>query len=93
MAFPAPMVYVTQNQLTAVVPYALMSQTSTQVQIEYLGNKSAPVTLPVAAAAPGIFTSNSSGTGQWAIINAEAGTLGTVNSPANPAPIGSEIYV
>jgi uncharacterized protein (TIGR03437 family) len=90
---PSPMVYATQNQLTAVVPYALASKTSTQLQVEYLGNKSNPVTLPVAPAAPGIFTWNASGTGQGAIMNAFAGEDPQINSPANPVDTGSEIYV
>jgi uncharacterized protein (TIGR03437 family) len=89
---PSPMVYVTQNQLTAVVPYALPSKTSTQVQVEYLGNQSKSVVLPVATVAPGIFTLNSSGTGQGAIINADFDRF-EVNSPGSPASIGSEIYV
>jgi uncharacterized protein (TIGR03437 family) len=41
----------------------------------------------VAVTSPGIFTSNASGSGQAAVMNED----GTLNSPSNPAPIGSII--
>jgi uncharacterized protein (TIGR03437 family) len=45
--------------------------------------------LLVAAAAPGIFTANQAGTGQAAVVNQD----GTINSAANPAPVGSTILI
>jgi uncharacterized protein (TIGR03437 family) len=88
---PAPMVWVGQEQLTAVVPYEVAGRASSKVQIEYLGNKSASVELAVAQAAPAIFTADSSGAGQAAAINASTSTPGhiEINSPATPAVVGS----
>jgi uncharacterized protein (TIGR03437 family) len=51
---PAPMIYSFNGQISAIVPYSVSG--STNVQVEYLGTKSAPVAVPVSAAAPGIFT-------------------------------------
>jgi uncharacterized protein (TIGR03437 family) len=56
--------------VSAVVPYGVAGQSSTTLQVEYLGAVSAPVSLPVAAAVPGLFTANASGNfGPGAILN------------------------
>jgi uncharacterized protein (TIGR03437 family) len=86
---PAPLVYTVENQLSAVVPYAVAGKPSTQVQVEYRGTRSAPVTLQLAPAAPAIFTLDSSGRGGGAILNQDS----SVNSPANPARIGSVVSI
>ena len=54
---------------------------STQVQLDYLGALSNTVTVPVTAVAPGLFTSDFSGTGQGFIVNPD----GSINSVAHPA--------
>jgi uncharacterized protein (TIGR03437 family) len=81
----APLVYTSAKAGTAIVPYEVAGKTSTQVQIEYLGAFSDPVNVPVAAAIPGLFTKDFSGTGQGAILNHD----GSLNSAANPAARGS----
>jgi uncharacterized protein (TIGR03437 family) len=68
--------------VSAVVPYAVASKTSTQVEVEYKGLKSNVVTLPVAAASPAIFTADSSGKGNVAARNQD----GSYNSTGTPAP-------
>lgn len=86
---PAPLIYASGGQTAAIVPYSVAGQTSTQMVITYQGRASAPVTVPVAASAPGLFSASASGTGNGAIDNAD----GTVNSPANPAKRGSIIVL
>ncbi|MBZ5625733.1 MAG: hypothetical protein LAQ69_44625 [Acidobacteriia bacterium] len=78
---PVPLIYVQSGQVTAIVPDAVAGKTSTQLHVEYLGGKSNAITVPVAAAAPGIFSANSTGAGQGAILNQD----NTYNSAANPA--------
>ena len=82
---PAPLVYVSATQSAAVVPYEVFA--STVVTVSYGGQVSSPVTLPVAWTAPALFTTNSSGAGQAAAINAD----GSLNSAARPAAIGDVI--
>jgi uncharacterized protein (TIGR03437 family) len=48
-----------------------------------------PVTVPVLASRPGIFSVDASGQGQGAILNED----GSVNSPSNPARRGSVISI
>ena len=85
----APLIYVSAAQTSAIVPYAVAGKASTQVQIEFRGSRSGAVTLPVAAAAPGVFTLESSGRGQGAILNQDA----SVNGAANPAAKGSVVVL
>jgi uncharacterized protein (TIGR03437 family) len=86
---PAPIYYVSSKQTTVIVPYGVAGKSATQMQVEYKGVRSAPVTLAVAAAAPGIFTSNQIGNGQGAIVNQD----GTINSQSAPAPKTSVVLV
>ncbi len=85
---PAPLTFASAGQVNAVVPYSVAGKSTTSLQVEYLGALSAPVSLPVVAAAPGLFTYNASGTGPGAILN---NSDYTVNTAANPVP--REAYV
>jgi len=87
---PAPVLYASARQVNVVVPYAVAGESSTQVQVEYLGSLSPPVSLPVAATAPAIFTLNASGTGPGAILNAASES---VNSATNPAAPGDWVSI
>jgi uncharacterized protein (TIGR03437 family) len=58
--------------------------------VEYLGALSPPVSLPVAATAPGIFTQDVSGTGPGAILNTADES---VNSASNPAAPGDWVSI
>jgi uncharacterized protein (TIGR03437 family) len=84
----APLVYTEAEQVSAVVPYEVSGRISTQVQVVYQGQNSNVVAMPVGAVMPGVFTDNSSGQGQGAVVNQD----GTVNSISNPASAGSVIF-
>jgi uncharacterized protein (TIGR03437 family) len=85
----APLIYVSSTQLSAVVPYEVSGQTSTQIQVTYQGQTSNTVTIPVTNGAPGIYTLNASGSGGGAVLNVD----GTVNSADNPTQPGSYVFV
>ena len=85
----APMIYAVKNQVSAVVPYEIAGQSSTQVQVEYNGIRSVAVTVPVLPAVPGILTANASGTGQAVAVNQD----GSLNSASNPAARGSVVVL
>lgn len=86
---PAPLVYVSAKQCSAVVPYFGASAAGASVQVEYQGARSDPFPLTVSATAPGLFTANASGSGQGSILNQD----NTVNSAANPAARGSVVIL
>jgi uncharacterized protein (TIGR03437 family) len=86
---PGALLYVSGTQSSAIVPYAVGGESTLQVQVEYKGVQSEPVTIPVVTSRPGVFSLDGSGQGQGAILNAD----GTVNSTANPASKGSVINI
>jgi uncharacterized protein (TIGR03437 family) len=81
---PAPLLYVSANQINAVAPYGIKGPT-TQMTVQRGGISDGPRTLPVAPAVPAILTVNSAGFGQAAALNED----GTYNSVSNPAAHGS----
>jgi uncharacterized protein (TIGR03437 family) len=86
---PAPLLYASNTQINAIVPYQVAGEATTNIQVKYGGLVSAQFTLPVQAAAPGIFTIDTSGSGQAAALNQDQ----TVNSALNPAARGSVISI
>ena len=81
---PAPLLYVSDTQIAAIVPYSLQNSGSAQVAVNYNGGTSAAMSVKVANTAPGLFTANTTGSGQAAAVNAN----GTLNNTSNPARIG-----
>jgi len=84
---PAPLLYVSDQQSSAIVPYEVAGQASVDVQVEYKGTRSDAITVPVLPSRPGIFSVDGSGWGQALIRNQD----GSLNSPSNPAERGSVI--
>jgi endo-1,4-beta-xylanase len=84
----APMIYSSAGQVSAIVPYSVSG--TVQVQVEYQGTATAPVAVPVTAAAPGIFTCP----GKPAValvINASAGGVLSCNRDFVPPAPGSVV--
>jgi hypothetical protein len=84
---PEPLIYTSDMQVSAIVPYQVAGQHVTNVQVVYNGLKSSVVPVQVVGSAPGLFTLDSSGIGQGAILNQDS----TVNSFQNPADRGSVV--
>src|ERR1035438_8278958 len=83
---PAPVLWTSGSQINAIVPYEVAGGTSATVQAIYAGG-SAAWSVPLAAAAPGIFTLDWTGGGQAAALNQDD----SVKGPDSPAPRGSTI--
>jgi uncharacterized protein (TIGR03437 family) len=86
---PAPMVYASSTQVSAVVPYETAGITTPPVWIKYAGQTSNAFQLASVTTAPGLFTQNSSGSGPGSILNQD----NNVNGPGNPAAKGSIVQV
>lgn len=84
---PAPILYVARDAVTVMVPFEVAGKLLTSAVLDREGTQSAAVILPVVDAAPGIFTTNSQGTGQAAAVNQN----GSVNSASNPVARGSSL--
>jgi uncharacterized protein (TIGR03437 family) len=85
----APLLYAAAGQINAVVPFAVGANSSTLIEVEAPGGRTFTVSLPVSAAAPAVFTTTASGSGQGAILNSDM----SVNSAAHPAARGSAISI
>ena len=80
--------YITPKQLSVTVPYGRAGARETNVIVEMdFDRRSVPEKIAVWPARPAVFTANSSGQGQGAVLNQD----GSVNSTANPATKGSVI--
>ena len=84
---PAPLIYASSGQVSAIVPYEIAGKFSTGVQVVSNALTSAAVPTPVAPSAPAIFTTDASG--QGAILNQD----GSVNSVQNGAAPGSVVSI
>lgn len=85
----APLVYVSATQISAIVPASVAGRTTARLQVIANGVSSEVLTLPVAPAAPGVFTTNFSGRGQGALLNQD----NSVNSTARPAARGEVVQI
>jgi len=90
----APILYVSQNQISVQVPYEATAGANKQVVVMNGANPAANATVTIAATAPGIFTADGSGLGQAAALNYNA-TSGqyTLNTGSNPAKIGDTVLL
>ncbi|SPE38401.1 conserved exported hypothetical protein [Candidatus Sulfopaludibacter sp. SbA3] len=85
---PSPIYFVSAGQINCLVPYAATGTTATIT----VTNGSAPsntVTVPLAATAPGMFSTNQGGTGTGAIRHAD---FSLVNA-ASPAVSGETVLI
>ncbi len=76
---PSPLLYTSATQVGAIVPFRITA--TTQVQVQYQGQLSASVTIPVAPAAPALFSKDGTGGDLGAILNQD-GTPNSFNAPA-----------
>jgi uncharacterized protein (TIGR03437 family) len=84
---PGPVLYAQDGQVNTIVPFGISPGSNLTVQVRYQGQALAPLTVPVSAAQPGVFTADGSGSGLAVAVNQD----GTLNSDANPASGGSVV--
>ena len=77
---PAPLLYASPSQINAIVPYEVAGQSAATAQALFNGLSNV-WSVPIAPAAPGIFTLDSTGAGQVAVLNQD----NSVNGPEQPA--------
>jgi uncharacterized protein (TIGR03437 family) len=83
---PAPLMWVEDAQINAVVPWSLTAGQNTQLCVSYNSVPTNCLTLAVAQTTPGVFTVD----GTYALaVNQD----GTMNSAEHPAPAGSIVSI
>jgi len=66
----APLLYAVAGQAGVIVPFGVAARQQTAMQYEYQGIRSNVVSVPVLEAKPGLFTLDTSGTGEAAALDA-----------------------
>jgi uncharacterized protein (TIGR03437 family) len=83
---PAPLIYTSANQVSAIVPYEVAGRTSVRLQVQYQGLRSREVVVNVVDSNPGIFTIDSAG--QGAVLNQDF-SVNTAQNGAAPESVVS----
>jgi uncharacterized protein (TIGR03437 family) len=88
-----PLYFVSNQQIDAVVPYDIAPNSVQQVIVQNGTAVSQPETVMVAAAQPGVFSQDSSGTGPGSILGQKPGGIPALNTAANPASVGDALLI
>jgi uncharacterized protein (TIGR03437 family) len=83
---PAPLLWVQNSQINAIVPWSLTPGTNTEICVSSSGTKTNCLTWPVDQMTPGVFTVDGA---HAAALNQD----GSINSATNPAAPGSIVSV
>jgi uncharacterized protein (TIGR03437 family) len=86
---PGPVLYASDTQVNAIVPFGAPAGTNMEVTVEYQGQQLPPYRTVVSASEPDIFTLNAGGSGEAVAFNQD----GTPNSDQNPAAPGSIVTI
>src|SRR5450432_1508038 len=86
---PAPILYTSSTQVSAIVPYSVAGKSETTMRIQYQNVLSNSGTTKVAPTALGLFSADASGLGPGAILNQDY----TLNSGSNPASPGDVVML
>jgi uncharacterized protein (TIGR03437 family) len=83
----APLTFVSDSEIKAIVPYAVAERESAKVTVEYRGARSEGIEVSIDQIAPGVFTADQSGTGQAVALTEDM----LPNSAERPAARGSVV--
>ncbi|MDX1981129.1 MAG: hypothetical protein SFV51_12735, partial [Bryobacteraceae bacterium] len=86
---PGAIVFTRQDVTAAIVPYNTAGKSSVKVVVEAQGVRSNEYELPLAAVAPGLFTTQASGSGPGAVQNSNF----SLNGVGNPALRGDFVII
>lgn len=86
---PAPVIATSNGQVNVIVPYSVAGKQQVLVEVDFQGQRTQGVTVPIAALSPAVFSLDRSGQGQGAVLNQDF----SVNGAGNPAAKGSVIQI
>ncbi|HEY1760735.1 MAG TPA: LamG-like jellyroll fold domain-containing protein [Bryobacteraceae bacterium] len=91
-ATQAPLYYASGSQVNFQVPWELAGSSSAGLTVTVGGETSPAQAVSIAQFAPGIFSMNSQGTGQGAIVDNSTGLVVDASNPASPGATYLQIY-
>jgi len=89
----APLLFSSDGQVNALIPYGIQVNAGQQMVISRGDSLSVPQALTMAAASPGIFTTDGSGKGQGDIFVAHSDFTQTLADAQHPATAGDFIVI
>jgi uncharacterized protein (TIGR03437 family) len=89
----APLLYASNGQVNAQVPYGIAVNAAQQLVISVGSTISTPQAVTLAAAAPGVFTKDGSGSGQGIIEGVDANQVQTLADSDHPVVAGEAIII
>jgi uncharacterized protein (TIGR03437 family) len=90
---PGTPIYVSPTQVNAIAPWEIAGRLNTNVVVEYNGVASAAIQVRVEAVSPAIYTANTTGSGQAAVLNQDQSYNGALSATTKPAAQNSVISV
>ncbi len=84
-----PLLYVGQQQINAIVPYGIPPNSTQQLIVQNGPDLTVPLSLPVAAAQPAVFSTDNSGKGQGHVYS----SAGLLANAANPVHAGDALVI
>jgi len=88
-----PLYFTANLQIDAIVPFDIEPNSSQQLIIQTGDALSPPEPVTIAAAQPGVFTQNQSGSGPGAILGQKPGGVPKLNTSENPASAGDALLI
>ena len=85
----ATVLYALGNQINTVAPFGLDISNPAAIEVRSQNQLLGGIAVPAAVASPALFTQDGTGIGPGAILNQDY----TLNSPLNPAPVGSIVMM
>jgi uncharacterized protein (TIGR03437 family) len=89
----APMFFTSSKQIDALIPFEIAPGSVQQVVVQTGKALSQPANVVIAAAQPGVFTLNGSGSGAGTILGQKPGGFAELNSATNPASAGDTLLI
>ena len=90
---PGTPIFVSATQINVNAPWEIAGRITVNVTVEYNGVTSTPVGLRVDNTSPAIFTLNTTGSGQAAVLNQDGSVNGALSATLRPATPNSVIAV
>jgi uncharacterized protein (TIGR03437 family) len=75
---PAPLLSVSATRIAAVAPFGIAGTEASRITVEYRGERSPELSLPVVVSKPGLFSSDGSGRGQAVTFDTEGAAVDSV---------------
>src|SRR5260370_796804 len=88
-----PLIYVSENQINALVPYQLPAKAKSQIIVQRGMTLSAAETVAIFESQPAVFTTDQSGKGQGHIYIVGSDGAQTLAAPTSPATAGDVLTV